>query len=76
MSNINTVDTALESAASTEKELQLVKQQTEMKAGEALLRETSRALMEQKEKRAEKKEQEQPRDTAEISERHRAPRTG
>lgn len=71
MSKIKVSGTASESTVHAEKDLQLVRQQAEMKAGEALFREVSRKITEQREQsQADDTDQEtesgQPKDTADI----------
>lgn len=74
MSKIKAARTASEPAVSTDKELLLARQQAEIKNGETLIREISQTGEEQHEKaRSSDKdeEQEDPKDTAEISEARR-----
>ncbi len=74
MSTIKATGTALEPAASTEKELPFVKQQAEIVDAETRIQEISISVMEQQEKtrsnHADMK-REQPKDSAEISEARR-----
>ncbi len=74
MSKIKAASTSSETAVNAEKDLQLVRQQAEMKAGQAMIREVSRKVTEQREQaqsdnRDSNKDtdEDQPRDTAEIS---------
>lgn len=82
MSKLKTSSTSSEPALHAEKEFQLARQQAEMKAGEALFRNASQKIIEQREKLLSDDadvspiEENQPRDTAQISELHRRPRTG
>ena len=71
MSKIKVSGTASESTVHAEKDFQLVRQQVEMKAGEALFREVSRKITEQREQsQTDDTDQEtqsgQPKDTADI----------
>lgn len=82
MSKLKTSSTSSEPALHAEKEFQLARQQAEMKAGEALFRNASKKIVEQREKLlsddadVSPSEENQPRDTAQISELHRRARTG
>ena len=82
MSKLKTSSTSSEPALHAEKEFQLARQQAEMKAGEALFRNASQKIVEQREKLLSDDadvspiEENQPRDTAQLSELHRRPRTG
>ena len=74
MSKIKAASTSSETTVNAEKDLQLVRQQAEMKAGQAMIREVSRKVTEQREQaqsdnRDSNKDtdEDQPRDTAEIS---------
>lgn len=71
MSNVKAANAASEPAVSTEKELQFIKQQLEITGGETLIQEISRTSTEQQEKAHTDTRQEQPKDTAEISETRR-----
>ncbi|MCI9594472.1 MAG: hypothetical protein HFG51_10080 [Lachnospiraceae bacterium] len=76
MSKIKLSGTPSESAVPAEKEFQLAKQQIEIKAGEALMREASTKMMEQRESISSDKSQpqdDQPQDTAQLSSIHRRP---
>lgn len=75
MSKVKSSGTSSESAVQAEKDLRLVRQQAEMKAGEALLREVSQKIAGQREKAqsdaaGKEQEQSQPKDTAQLSELH------
>lgn len=82
MSKLKTSSTSSEPALHAEKEFQLARQQAEMKAGEALFRNASQKVIERREKLLSEDtdvgqtEENQPRDTAQLSELHRRPRTG
>ncbi len=82
MSKLKTSSTSSEPALHAEKEFQLARQQAEMKAGEALFRNASQKIVERREKLLSDDadvspiEENQPRDTAQLSELHRRPRTG
>lgn len=73
MSKLKASSTASQTAANAGKRFQLVRQQTEMKGGEALIREVSRKTRQQREQ-AQSDDQdikpEQPKDTAELSDTH------
>ncbi|NBI71832.1 hypothetical protein D3Z50_12300 [Clostridiaceae bacterium] len=74
MSKIKTAHTSSEPAVSTDKGFLLARQQAEIKSGEALLRGISQTDREQHEKARssdQEEEQEDPKDTAEISEARR-----
>ena len=74
MSNIKAANSASEPVVSTEKELQLVKQQQEIRASETLFQKLSKTVTKQQEKADPTHTddpQEQPKDTAEISEPRR-----
>ncbi len=74
MSNIKAANSASEPVVSTEKELQLVKQQQEIRASETLFQKLSKTVTKQQEKTDSTHtddQQEQPKDTAEISESRR-----
>ncbi|MCI8743824.1 MAG: hypothetical protein HFG63_14600 [Lachnospiraceae bacterium] len=79
MSKLKTSSTSSQPAAGAEKDLQLVRQQAEMKAGEALIREVSRKTQQQREQaQSDRKDSDtgpdQPKDTAELSGTHAHPR--
>ena len=74
MSQIKTTGTVSEPAVNTDKELQLARQQAELKGGETLIRELAGMTARQRENvRSSRTDtgQEQPKDTAEISETRR-----
>lgn len=74
MSYMKTTGTASEPAASAEKEFQFIRQQAELKGGEPLIREISEITARQRENARSSRtdsQQEQPKDTAEISETRR-----
>lgn len=74
MSKIKADRTASDVSARADKEFLLARQQAEIKSGEALLREISRTEMEQHDKAQSSdkdEDQEDPKDTAEISEARR-----
>lgn len=70
MADIKTSGTSSEAAVQAEKEIQLARQQAEMKVGEALFREASRKITEQREAiqdHDKDTKQTQPKDTAQLS---------
>lgn len=81
MSKIKTSGTSSEPTVHAEKEFQIARQQAQMKAGEALFREASQKISEQREAAQsgdtdEGREQDQPKDTAQLSDVHLRPPTG
>lgn len=77
MSTLKTSATPSEPSIPAEKEFQLAKQQAEMNAGEALFREASQKIIEQREKEQSgdtDTDQNQPKDTAQLSDVHSRPR--